>query len=352
MSSAGEPRSSGDRTGGIAAVVIAALVIFLYLVRGILLPFVLAGIVAFVCAPLVDGLARRTGLPRWAPALAVLAALMGLTALGLYIGLPSLLHEWARIASDLQGSLEGFMRALIGNRTLDFMGSRINASTLASNLIDGLTRWLGSDSHIAEVASYAVATVFGGILVWVLFGYFLIDAQRIGAGLLWLAPPRHRPLVQRAWRELEPLLRRYFIGVALVVVYASIAAYIGIGIALGLTHAVFLAILTGALEAIPVIGPAAAAVLVGLVAVQHAATAADIVAFVAYAIALRISIDQFFGPLVLGSAARVRPIVIIFCFLAGGAIFGIVGVILAVPVALSLKVILAILYREPHTESR
>ena len=60
--------------------------------------------------------------------------------------------------------------------------------------------------------------------------------------------------------------------------------------------------------------------------------------------ALRLSIDQLVGPLVLGNAARVHPTLVIFCFLAGGALFGIVGVILAVPVALTVKVTLATIY--------
>ncbi len=336
----------------IAAVVLAAIIVFLYLVRSILLPFVIGGIVAFVCAPLVDGIARRARLPRWVPALGVLVAIVGLAALGAWLGLPSLLRETARTFGDLQGTVEGFMRALIGNRTLNVMGTSLNAASLTNDLLGAARTWLEADSHIVELVAYAVAGVFGVLLIWVLLGYMLFDGPRIAKGVLWLVPPQHRPFAQRVWAELDPLLRRYFIGVALVVVYASTAAYIGLGIALGLRHAVFLAIITGVLETIPLIGPVAAAIVVGLVAVQHAATAGDILAFIAYAVALRVSIDQFFGPIVLGSAARVRPIVVIFCFLAGGILFGIVGVILAVPIALTVKVVLAVMYREPHTEPR
>ena len=73
----------------------------------------------------------------------------------------------------------------------------------------------------------------------------------------------------------------------------------------------------------------------------------SIIAYVIYATALRLSIDQLVGPLLLGSAARVHPTLVIFCFLAGAAMFGIVGVILAVPVALTVKVVLAAIYGEP-----
>jgi predicted PurR-regulated permease PerM len=351
--------AGGDGGGGgggasfpAALAIIAGIIVFLYFVRSILLPFVIGGIVAFVCEPLIDGTARRTRLPRWVPALAVLLVLLGLAVLVGLLGVPPLMSEIAKIAGDLQGAVAGFMRALIGNRTLSLMGTTLDASSLTTYLLGAVRTWVVSDSRIAELATYVVAAAIGLILIWVLLGYSQLHGPRIGRGLMWLVPPPRRPFARRVWAELDPLLRRYFIGVALVVVYASTAAYIGLGIALGLRHAAFLAIITGVLEIIPLIGPAAAAIIVGLVAVQNAATTGAILAFIAYAVALRISIDQFFGPIVLGSAARVRPIVVMFCFLAGGLLFGIVGVILAVPIALTLKVMLAVLYGEPHTEPR
>ena len=350
------PANSGpDRNGAaspMAIVILVGIIVFLYFVRGILLPFVIGGIVAFVCAPLIDGIARRAHLPRWLPALALLIALLGIAALVALLGLPPLIHQVSKIASDLNGTVEGFVRALIGNRTLNVMGSTLDASTVTTDILGAARTWLASDSRAAEIVTYLVAATFGVILIWVVLGYSLFDGPQIVSGMMWLVPPRHRPFTKRVLAELDPLLRRYFIGVALVVAYASAAAYIGLGVALGIRHAVVLAIITGVLEIIPLIGPAAAAIIVGLVAVQQAATAGAILAFIAYAVALRVSIDQFFGPIVLGSAARVRPIVVMFCFLAGGLLFGIVGVILAVPIALALKVVLGVLYTEPYTEPR
>lgn len=332
------------------AVMVAAVVVFLYLVRSILLPFVVTGIIAYVCTPLVDGFAARIRLPRWLFALCLVLVLMAAVALFGWLAVPPMLHQMVRLAGDLSGAIQGFLEALIGKRAFSLLGVPIDAASLATRAVAGLRGWLAEDSHIGDLVAYSGAGFFGAILAWVLLGYFLIDAHRIARGALWLVPPGHRPFILEVWSDLDPLLRRYFIGVALVVVYASCAAYFGLGIALGLHHAVFLALLTGFLEVIPVVGPAAAAVIAGLFAVRQAASAWDIVAYIVYATALRVSIDQFFGPIVLGRAARVRPIVVIFCFLSGGVLFGIVGVILAVPIALTVKVVLANLYGEPHTD--
>lgn len=101
---------------------------------------------------------------------------------------------------------------------------------------------------------------------------------------------------------------------------------------------------------LPVIGPALSAVIAGLVAIHYAAGIGNIIAYAIYATALRLSIDEMVGPLILGRAGRVPPVLVIFCFLAGGTLFGIVGIIVAVPVALTIKVTLATLYREPLSD--
>ena len=148
--------------------------------------------------------------------------------------------------------------------------------------------------------------------------------------------------------RLDPILKRYFVGVVCVVIYAAVAAYAGLGLVLGIRHAVFLALLTGILEMIPVIGPASAAIIAGLIAIHQATSIGPIIAYAIYATALRLSIDQLVGPLALGAAARLHPVLIMFCFLSGGVLFGIVGIILAVPVALTIKVTLSTLYDEPE----
>src|SRR5262249_50882381 len=152
------------------------------------------------------------------------------------------------------------------------------------------------------------------------------------------------PVAEFVWHRLDPVLKRYFIGVIVVVIYAMAAAYLGLGLFLGIRAALFLAVLTGLLEMIPVIGPASAAVLAGLVALHQADSVAAVVAFPIYPTSSRLS--HLRGPVVLGHAARLHPTVIIFCFLAGGLLFGIPGVIMAVPVALAIKVTLATIYDE------
>jgi predicted PurR-regulated permease PerM len=270
--------------------------------------------------------------------------LFGICALVMVFAAQRLFDEARAIAGDLQGLLENFTRQAMGDEPIRLFGSSLDAHDIAQGALERMRDWFGQTDQIALVTGYGVAGVMGAFLTIVLLFYFLVSGRRVARGLFWIVPPHRRPLVARIWTRLDPVLTRYFIGVIGVVAYATVAAYIGLGVILGIQHAVFLALLTGLLETVPVIGPTAAAIIAGLVSLRTATGIINIFEYAAYATALRLSIDQVVGPVVLGRAAHVHPVLIIFCFLAGGVVLGIPGVILAVPVALVVKSTLATLY--------
>jgi predicted PurR-regulated permease PerM len=338
--------------GGILAVV--TIVVFLYLIRVILLPFVIAGIIAYVCTPLVDRIARHGRMPRIAAVSLVFLTLAAIaTAIG-WLSVPLLLSELKRVYLHLPHIIETLVKHWVGNGTTQFLGQPMNAHQVAQALLTDLRNLLRQSGHLLLLASWGFAGAFAFILSWVLLFYFLAGAHRIGRDLMHLVPPARRGFARHVWGRLHGVLFRYFVGIAVVVIYACIAAYIGLGLILGLHHAVFLALLTGLLEMIPVVGPGTSAVIAGLVAIEHAKGIGGIIAYVIYATALRISIDQILGPMILGQAARIHPTLVIFCFLSGAILFGIPGVILAVPVALTIKVVLATIYNEelPHERDK
>jgi len=340
----GEPL---DKTYVTAAIAVIGLFVFLYLIKIILMPFVLAGIVAYICTPLVEWLNRRLRLPRLAAVSLVFVALAGSAGVIGLLAVPPLLREVTGVASNFQSIFTLLVQRLVGNGTVPVLGQTMTAAQIASSVTSGLRDFLQQNGRVLLFASEGIAAFFAFFLGWVLLFYFLADGPRVGRGLFWLIPPSQRRVTNRVWPVLDAILRRYFVGIAIVVAYASIASYLGLGLFLHLDHAVVLAILTGLLETIPVVGPAASAIIAGLVALNHATAFSNIIAFGFYLAALRISIDQMLGPLVLGAAARIPPVLVIFCFLSGAVLFGIAGVILAVPVALTIKVVLEAVYHDP-----
>ncbi len=336
------PLDSGEtRAIMIGAVILA---VFLYWIKLILLPFVFAGIIAYICTPLLDWAAARTRWPRALFAVGLFVVILAITLGFLAVAGQRLVAEAQNTAVDLQGMLENYARQAFGDRAINVFGTPMNAHQIVQSLLARIRDWLGQTNQIALAAGYGAGAVMGLFLTMVLLFYFLVSGRSLAQGLFWVVPPHRRPLVARIWMRLDPVLMRYFVGVLAVVAYASVAAYIGLGIILGIKHAVLLALLTGILETVPVISPTAAAIIAGLVSLTTANGIVNVFEYAIYATVLRLSIDQVVGPVVLGRAARVHPVLIIFCFLAGGIILGIAGVILAVPIALVIKSTLATLY--------
>jgi predicted PurR-regulated permease PerM len=333
-------------TGTILFIITAA-AITLYELQYVLIPFVMAGVVSYICAPAITFASGATRLPRAVVAIVAFLILVALGALIGLLGIPPLASEVAHVATHLQETQDRLADA-ISSGAANLLGERLDARQLAAAIGQNVRNWAGNTRVLSAIAGGVFVGGFGLMLTVVLLFFFMVTGTTIVRGLLWLVPPGERPLVEdHILRQLDPVLRRYFIGVVAVVCFAAAFAYAGLGLVLGIPHAVFLALITGLLEAIPIVGPAVAALIAGLVALQHNSGLGAIIGYAVYLTALRLSIDQLFGPLVLGAAGRVHPALVIFCFLAGGTLFGVVGVITAVPIALIIKTTLSVLYDDP-----
>lgn len=340
-----EPERGRVATPAILLVVGAAFLF--YRLRIVLLPFVVSGLLAYICNPMLDWLASSTRLSRSLFAVAAFVTLVSAASLVGFLALPPLLHELKRALTDFQGILTGLVRAAVGDANVNVLGRSMNAPQLAQAVVSAVRDWIERPGKMLQLGDIAFSTLSGFLLNLVLLFYFLYSGPALMRRLLWLVPPVRRPFVADLWARLDPDLRRYFVGIVAVVTYAAAAAYVGLGLILHLPHAVLLALLTGFLEMIPIVGPGASAVIAGMVALHHATGIQAIAGYAVYATALRLSIDQLFGPLVLGAAAQLHPVTVLFCFIVGGVLFGIVGVILAVPVALVVRTSLSMLYGEP-----
>lgn len=341
----GPPRRRSFVGGWAIAAVLAVIAVLLYEIRIALLPFIFALAVAFVLDPLIKALQRRLAAPRWVAAAALyIAILLILAAAAYWIGstaLPDLEH----VVATAPQILRRFLGELMAGRNLTLFGENYTPDRLVQAIV-GALKGIASLTVVESAAGLAVSLIFGTFLTLVLMPYLMISAPRLAAGSIWLLPPEHRRSVEELLPKIIPVLRRYLIGLAIVVLYTAIVAWIGFGPVFHLPDAILLAITVGVLELIPVIGPFMSATLVGIIAIQQSGIVAAALLF-GFAIALRLSIDNVVGPIVLGEAARIHPVVIIISFVCGAILFGVVGLLIAVPVAVCIKVALTHYYAEP-----
>ena len=335
-----------QRAGGwpIAAVLVVVAVL-LYMIRLALLPFVLGAIAGFVGDPAIRWLQARTGWRRWiVAALLYLLLLVVILAAGYGLG-RTVFRDATQLAANGPGMIHRLLEAALGPQGTELFGQKLTADALTAQAIGAARDAIGL-GVAAQLATLVVEVMVGAFLTLVLIPYFMISGPALAGAAIRLIPPERRPGVEAMLPRLVPMLRRYLVGVVAVVCYTAVAAWIGYGAIFHLPHAVLLSIVVGLLEMIPAIGPLASGLLVAVAALQQERFATTAL-LVAYAVGLRLSIDNLVGPLVLGQAVKVHPVVVIFAFVAGAILFGVIGLLLAVPVAACIRIILAEYYAEP-----
>lgn len=336
---------SRSRVGGWPVAIIGAVLILLaYTLRYTLIPFVFAAVIGFVLDPVIDWSARHLHRHRWPAAVLLTVLIVGGVGWGIWWIGHTAYHEVTAVAARLPQMIRQGVGEVAGSSGFDFFGKHYGPEQLDSAVTAGAAN-LFSAAQLMLAIRIGVGSAAGLALTFVLIPYFLISGPRLAAGALWLVPPERRSSVTDMLPKLVPMLRRYVVGLICVVLYTIVMAYIGLGLIFGVPNSGLLAVIIGFLELIPVIGPITSIALIGLAAAQQSTFAA--LFLMLYALGLRLSIDNLVGPLALGRAVTVHPVVVIFGFVIGAMLFGIIGLLLAVPTAACIKLILGHYYAEP-----
>ena len=327
----------------VTAVLILGL-LFLYLVRSILPPFVAAIALAYFSSPVVNAIQERLRVRR----LLAVAAFYALTLLPLILLAWLLYPTYARETHELMRNapfiITTFLTDLFGGERIELFGQAISARAAALYLMDTLTRTVGTPSEALHVLSIAIESLLSVFLVVVLVFYFLLDGQRLAEVGFELLPVGQRDRARAVAGEINVVLSRYVRGLVFLVGLMSTATWLGLALLFHLPYALPVAILTGLLEIIPFIGPITAGAIAALIAFAKGGTGLAL-GVIAFYFLLRQAEDQLVMPNVLGRAVALSPAFIIFAVLAGGAIGGVLGTLLAIPAAAAVKVIFDHWYR-------
>lgn len=327
---------------GLALVVLG---LFLLRIADILPPFIWAAVTAYLLYPLVARLQRGLRIPRaLAIAVTFLSLIGALTIVGvqivptLYSQGSSLVHSLPQLVDTARDELVRQPKIVIGGLTID--------TAQVNQQIDSFTKDFAS--RFGREAPQLVVQTFQlliKLLVYLLATYyFLLHGDSLIRRARELAPPRYRQTVERITNQVNATFGSYIRAQLLLFVIMSIATLIALSI-LQVDYALALAIATGVLEMVPVIGPWVAAIAAMLVAVSQGSapfgwtpTQLAVVVGLVY-FCLRMIEDQIVIPQLMGRIVRLHPLLVIFGILAGAALGGALGLILAVPILAALKII-------------
>ena len=326
--------------------IIALAGLLLWVLSPVLMPFVVAAVLAYVLSPLVKGLLRIS-----AGALPVLLAVGVVELLFLVLALAILLLVVPILAKELplmreqlpglllkaQAVLAPWLKELGIEMALDpaslkaFIIKYFNTS-----VEDSLDGWLTS---LRIGGSVALAVVGNVVLIPVALFYLLADWDRFVAQVVGLVPQRMRPGFDGFVAEVDEVLGQYLRGQLTVMVI--LAVFYTAGLALfGLDLALPIGVFSGLAVVIPYLGFG-----VGLVL----ALLAGLLQFAAWKAALMVAVVFGLGqllegfvltPRLVGERIGLHPLAVIFALLAFGQIFGFVGVLVALPASAILLVCL------------
>lgn len=331
--------SSTTKRVVVALFAIAALYI-VYRAGDIVRPFIWAGVLAFVLLPVVGLLQRRLALPRTAAAGVVFVGLLAAIIGGARLLVP--------LALDQVRDLQRTAPSLVANAQNTLVQTADQIGLQDFNVV--IANFAGVSDLTQMVARGAVPFIVGlghfllELLVFLIATFFLLrDAPRLFQWFRGILPASQRNELIPLFAQVNTLLGRYVRGQMFLIGVMSTVTFIGLSI-LQVPFVLLLAIMTGVLEVIPIVGPITAGAIACLVALGHPApwglSQIWYVAIVAvmYTV-LRHAEDYFVIPFVIGRIVRLHPAVVIFSLLTGGALYGLLGVLVAVPVAATLRLV-------------
>ncbi|WAL65325.1 AI-2E family transporter [Amycolatopsis cynarae] len=313
--------------GGMA--VTAGVVWLLLTVGGTLVLIGLAFFVAVGLEPVVGWLAQHH-VPRVLAVTAVVLFVL-LALAGFFAALiPPLVDQTIHFVEEVPEFLRklGDHSSYLG-RLNDQYHIEDRARSLMTNpsLVNGL---LGSGKAV-------LGALGNTIIVLVLSVYFLANFPRIRAATFRFVPHSRRPRAILIGDEIFAKVGWYVLGNLVISVIAAVASFIWF-ISLGVPYPVLLAILLALLDLIPIIGSTLAGIIISLVALTVSVPV--FIATACFFVAYRVIEDYLLVPRIIGRVVRVPPIVTVVAVLLGGVLLGIIGALVAIPVAAAVLLIL------------
>ncbi|NTZ18032.1 AI-2E family transporter [Paenibacillus sp. JMULE4] len=316
------------------------------LVKTVLLPLLLTGIAFYLLNPIVNWMERKRIKRVYAIFLLYLVIICGITlllvtvvplireqVLGLMDNIPRYSKEFETRFRQLIGSpIFNQLQQTLGTSSTDWMNS---LSSRVSAIVNRAGASIGS--FVGAVTETILAVI---IVPFILF-YLLKDGRKLPQYILGFIPTALRDETHRVMIEMNNQISSYIRGQIIVSCCIGFLLYVGYRI-IGLEYSLVLAIVAACTSIVPYLGPAIA-ITPALIVATVTSPVMLLKMIVIWTIVQLIE-GKFISPQIMGKTLQIHPITIIFVILTAGNLFGVLGVILAVPGYAVLKVIVSHLF--------
>lgn len=314
----------------------------------ILMPFLAALIVAYLFNPLVEALTKRIHIPRWAAIGLVFLSITATLVVTLWFLVPLVWEQILYARSNIPNAIQWINQTLRPwlHQNLHIETNRINLNVItdwltgylqANYSLDGtqqmLTRLAQSGMNIIGILSLAV-------LVPIVAFYFLLDWREMLVRFHQLIPRRAEPKTMQILHECDAVLGAFVKGQLLVMVLLGIVYAVGLQL-IGISVGLIIGIVAGLLSIIPYMGFTVGLITAMVACLFQYGFAWENLALVMLVFMVGQVIEGYvLQPFLLGDRIGLPPVAVIFAVLAGAQLGGVVGMLIALPVAAMLVVLL------------
>lgn len=309
----------------IKVVIFALAIVVLYLVRDILILLFVVGIITIALEPFVDRL-EKDKVPRSFSVIVLYLALLAILGIVVYFIVPPVANQIRELTINLP------------YYTSKISEANITAIIPISRILDDISSQLtGAATSIVTT----VVSIFGGVVstvvVFALTYYSLVEKEGVRKVIAMIIPVSQKQRMYSTIEKVSDKLGNWLRGQ--LTIMATIGVIDGVILtALGIDYALTLAVLAGALEVIPVIGPIIATLTAVFIAFVAGVAIWKILLLVILFIAVQQIENHILVPRIMQKAVGLSPIVVIVAILVGSKLLGITGAILAVPIAAGIQV--------------
>lgn len=335
------PDSAKDRVFPrwlLVVVGIAAVGALLYALRGALTPVFFAFLIAYMLDPVVDRFEAR-GLPRSVGIAVMLTLVLGAIALFLFLAVPGIAADISAFFHELPATIErlqGNLAPMLAEYGVD----------MPASMTDAMAQFNIDSQQLAQAAAPAgraltwvaagtfsvLGAIIGLLFVPVFAAYLLHDFDHITAGITQLVPPKWRPYVVDAAKEVDTVLGEFIRGQLIVMLILAVlygVTYTLLGVRLG----ALIGIVAGLLSFIPYVGGAVALGLALLMCFLDWHGWPQVGGVVAAYTVIQVLEGFVITPRVVGDKVGLPAIWVLFALMVGGELFGFMGILLALPAA-------------------
>ncbi|MBY0356675.1 MAG: AI-2E family transporter [Candidatus Obscuribacterales bacterium] len=316
------------------------LIWFIYQVRHVFPPIIVGAIIAYLLLPVVQQLKLKAKMPLGVATAVVFLSLLGALILLIWMIGPHLMRELKDLADPASQRQIIFGAVTQIGQGLHWQS---DSNVITNNILKNLNESFGKPEEIMHIGGLLSHGALSVLVCVVSSIYFTLDSQAVGRFFLRYVPERRKGAVIELFEQMNKMLSNYVRGQIFLIVIMSVVAWLFLHFAINMKYALPVAILSGFLEIIPVLGPILATSTATLVGMSQFGPGVGLAIIVFYTVARWLE-DYVVVPKVIGHAVELHPLAVIFAVLCGETLAGALGMLIAIPVAACVKLVLDFFY--------